>query len=263
MSRLNAMIKLVVMTGEAIFLFVALTVTIVAALIISGKIIALDFHEARRTAIIVCIISAISICCSVYGFCGIVNQIVRKGCFCRGRRILCFHQCTLLAILILSVTNHERLTNREKNMNMVIGNVAAYPTYDSFERILDKYFSNAYFEANCASEETYDRSSKWLMTWVDTYCPVTMRREKCTLSNENKAICDTSCLEKIWDAKTCCPSEVLVSHFVTYEYIYRTNFFRTLFCIHSNLIHHYKYMISVQLRAYKSPVHMISAECLS
>lgn len=255
MPRLNAMIKLVVMTGEAIFLFVALTVTIVAALIFSGKIIALDFPEAHRTAIIVLIISTTSICCSIYGCCGIVNQIVRKGCFCRGRRILCFHQFTLLAILILSVTNHERLMNREKSMNMVIGNATAYPRYDSLERKLDEYFSNAYFEANCATEDTYDRSSKWLMNWVDTYCPVTMRREKCTLSTEKKATCDTSCPAKIWNAKTCCPSEVSVS--------YQINFFRTLFCIQSNLIYHYKYMFSVQMRAYKSPAHMISAEYLS
>lgn len=211
MSRLNAIIKLVVLVGDAIFLLVALTTAIVAAFIASGNIVALDFSEARRVASWTCIVAIFVLCCSVYGCCGVINQISRTGFFCRGRRILCCHQFILLAVLILSVIHQEELANRDKSITMVIANVTEYPRYDTFEGKMDEYFSNAYFEANCASEDTIDRSSEWLMAWVDKNCPVTMSRRRCTLSKKKKDNCDTSCPESIWHPETCCPSEAVVS----------------------------------------------------
>lgn len=189
MSRLNEMIKLVVMIGDVVFLVVALIAAIISGLVCSGNIIALDFPEARRTAIIVLVVTVMLTFCSIYGCCGAVNQIVRKGCLCMGRRVLCCHQVMLMLVLIMSVTQQEQLANREKSINLVIENVTMYPNYDSFEKKFDKFFSNAYFEANCASEgNTYDNSSVWLMQWVDKNCPITMSRRVCNLSKEEKKL---------------------------------------------------------------------------
>ena len=212
MSRLNEIIKLVVLVGDAVFLALALLAGIISGLVTSGNIVALDFPEARRIAVIILMVTVLIIFCIVYGCCGVVNQIVRKGCFCRGRRVLCCHQFMLLTVLIISIMQQEQLANREKSIKLVIDNVAAYPTYDSFERKLDRYFSKAYFEGNCALEDqdTYDKSSKWLMEWVDQSCPVTMRRKVCALSKQKKEICDTSCQEPIWSKEACCPDEELV-----------------------------------------------------
>jgi hypothetical protein len=208
MSRLNASIKLVVMIGDTVFLLVAIIAAIIAALVMSGQIIALDFPEARRTARNVLVLTVAVLIFTIYGCCGAINQIVRKGCFCAGRRVLCFHQFLLLAVLVTSVSQQEKLANREKSIDLVIANVASYPNYDLFESRLDKYFNKAYFEGNCAlNDDTYDKSSTWLMEWVDRSCPSTMSRSVCALSEEKKENCDTTCYRSIWNVGSCCPSE--------------------------------------------------------
>ena len=210
MSRLNASIKLVVLLGDLVFLLVSIITAIIAALISSGGIIALDFTEARRIATLILLLTMMILGCTIYGCCGAANQIVRQGCCCVGRRILCCHQFILISVLLLSITQQESLSNRKRSIKMVVHNVTNYPKYDSFERRLDQYFNRAYFEGNCAFEdETYDKSSEWLMKWIDSNCPDTMRRSVCELLDEDKDRCDTTCIEPIWTAESCCPSEDL------------------------------------------------------
>lgn len=207
MSRLNAMIKLIVMGGEAMFLLVAFATAIMATIVLSGNIMALSFPEAKRIAKFTLLVMLLIICCTLYGCYGVVNQIVRKGCLlCRGRRILCCHQVMLLIVLVVSFIQQEQLAQRENSIEVVIDNgVTTYPRYDAFEKKLGKYFSKTYFEANCADEN--DKSSKWLMEWVDNNCPVTMKQNVCKLTKYKKETCDTSCPETIWSAEKCCPSE--------------------------------------------------------
>ena len=209
MSRLNASIKLVVMIGDTIFLLVAIISGIASGLVSSGKIVALDFPEARRTASILLLLTVAILLFTIYGCCGAINQIVRKGCCCVGRRVLCCHQFLLLTVLVISVTHQEQLANRERSIDLVIGNVTTYPRYDSFEQRLDKYFNKAYFEGNCGLDDTYDKSSTWLMKWVDRRCPSTMSQSVCGLSDKEKLDCDTSCDVPIWNTTSCCPSEDL------------------------------------------------------
>lgn len=209
MSRLNSSIKLVVIIGDLIFLLVAVITVVAAGLVSSGKIVALDFPEARRTSMFVLLLASAVIGCTIYGCCGAFNQNVREG-FCFGRRVLCCHQFLLLTVFIMSIMQQDQLSNREKSIDLVIENVEAYPHYDLFERNLDKYFNKAYFEGNCAiQDDTYDKSSAWLMQWVDRNCPPTMSRSVCELPEEKKAICDTSCPDSVWNATSCCPSEDL------------------------------------------------------
>lgn len=228
-SRLNEMIKLVVMIGDFLFLLVSSSAAIVSGFITSGNIAALNFPEARRIAILTLFVTVLIIICSIYGCCGVINQIVRKGCLCRGRRVLCFHNLMLITVLTICLLQHEQLANRNRSIQLVIQNVTQYPQYDSFENKLHTYFSKAYFEGNCALGDdeddaneddneddsnlvsSYDKSSEWLMEWIDESCPTTMRRSKCALSNEKKEACDTSCSEPKWNVDDCCPSEELVS----------------------------------------------------
>lgn len=217
MSRLNASIKLVVLIGDTVFLLLAIITAIFAALVSSGRIETLDFPEARQSATTIILMTLAILGCTIYGCCGAANQIVRKGYCCVGRRILCCHQFLLLGVLILSMIQQKELSNRARSINMVVGNVTNYPTYDSFERRLDQYFNKAYFEGNCALVESddnnpssYDKSSEWFMKWIDANCPTTMQQSVCReLSDENKDLCDTTCSESIWSAERCCPSENL------------------------------------------------------
>ncbi len=210
MSRLNASIKLVVLLGDAILLLLAAATAAAASMIISGKIITLDFEQAKKISIWVLSASSVFILCTFCGCCGAFNQVIRKG-VCSGRRILCFHQLLLLAVFASCVFLSNKLQLREMSIELVIEDIEKYQEYDSFEYHLDAYFNGAYFEAICATSQDQDRSTEWVLDWIDKKCPKSMQQEKCAVSDdEREETCGTlSCPAPIWRLDRCCPSEEL------------------------------------------------------
>lgn len=204
MTRLNSSIKLIMMVGEAIFLLLAIAMAILSTLVSSGEIHPLNFTEAHRNAQLILLISIGVIFCTIFGCCGAVNQIIRKGA-CAGRRILSLHQLLLFCVLALSYISMKQLRLRERSISVVLSDITQYPVYDSFETHLDRYFNSAYFEGICADNS----SSVWIMDWVNRNCPLTMGKDACELSAESREVCDTTCKMSPWQKESCCPSENL------------------------------------------------------
>ncbi|KAL7536870.1 hypothetical protein ACHAXR_007452, partial [Thalassiosira sp. AJA248-18] len=66
-----------------------------------------------------------------------------------------------------------------------------------------KYFNDAYWESICSN----DPSTTWLLNFVEKQCPESMGKEHCSLPEEKKENCDTSCPAS--EYFKCCPSEDL------------------------------------------------------
>jgi len=79
MSRLNASIKLAVLLGNLLFLFCSICFVVGSILILSGKVPALAYDEAKRLTFFILGASVIMMSCTIYGCCGTVNQISRRG----------------------------------------------------------------------------------------------------------------------------------------------------------------------------------------
>jgi hypothetical protein len=206
MSRLNASIKLAVIIGEAFFLLLSIVITALSALVISGRVNALNIPSIQQSAVLI-LATAVAMCvCVVCGCCGAVNQVSRQGC-CSGRRLLSFHQLALVAVFIVSFTEIDKLSLREKSIELVINNAEAYPIYDAFEGRLKGYFNGMYFDSICIIS---DSSSKWVQNWVDQQCPdvTNISPDICNSSRKYSLDdCDLSCLEEAEEAEDkgkCC-----------------------------------------------------------
>lgn len=81
MSRLNSMIKLVVIVGNLFLILLSGTFAIISSLIVWGNITALNFEAVEELSAIVLMIAFTILVCTFWGCCGAVNQIVRKGTF--------------------------------------------------------------------------------------------------------------------------------------------------------------------------------------
>jgi hypothetical protein len=159
--------------------------------------------------------------CSCVGCLGAIRQTLRKGCL-SGRRLLFMHQILLCVVLLFSFKQYEWINKQGMSMELVISNQTAYQ-YDGFERRLNQYFNEAYFDSLC--EE--DASAMWLFNFVDSKCPERMSREYCLMSETRKKTCDTSCSLVTDDnafadfnLERCCPSEDLCNdgHIVSCPY---------------------------------------------
>ena len=195
MSRLNASIKLTFIIGETFFLLLSLVIIALSALVVSGRVNALDIPSMRQTALLILAISVTMMICVIYGCCGAVNQITRKG-FCSGRRVLSYHQVALLVVFVFSFTEIEDLSSRQKSIELVINNVEAYPLYDKFEDRLKAYLNEMYVESFCRS----DASSTWIQNWVDQQCRLEngtdLKPQMSMLRREGIDDCASSCTEK-------------------------------------------------------------------
>lgn len=132
------------------------------------------------------------------------------------------HQILLCVVLLFSFKQYEWINKQGMSMELVISNQTAYQ-YDGFERRLNQYFNEAYFDSLC--EE--DASAMWLLNFVDSKCPERMSREYCLMSETRKKTCDTSCSLVTDDnafadfnLERCCPSEDLCNdgHIVSCPY---------------------------------------------
>ena len=197
MSRMNAAIKLFFCWGELFFVLISFVFLVVFGFISAGKVAALTDPAARRMANWVLLLSAAVFVCTCFGCVGALRQTLRKGCF-SGRRMLCLHQLLLLTVLVFCISQYESLNKRESSFALVVADRAAHPRYDAFERRVGKYFDHAYFDSLCSE----DRSSAWLLNFVDERCPETARmgRDECST-------CDAACTSS--DAALCCPNETL------------------------------------------------------
>ena len=204
MSRLNANIKFVVLIGVAFFFLVALSIVALSTLALSGKILALDSQVLWKYALFALVASLCVLVWSIFGCCGAVNQVIRRG-VCTGRRMLSIYQLLLLSVLIMSLYHAEIIQRRDKSINLVVSSVDQYPEFDSFERRLNGYFNEAYFKANCVEDST----NTWIMRWINNNCPNAMTQNVCALGEEEKKSCDTRCLKPEWTAQRCCPSQEL------------------------------------------------------
>ena len=208
MSRLNASIKILVLVGNTLFLFLAIAVALISSTVYSGRLIALNFDSAKRMASFTLFVSVMFIIFSISGCCGAFNQTVRKG-ICSGRRTLCCHQFLLIAILIMSTVQMEELTRRQHSLEYVINNESLSRSYDSFENRLNKYFNKVYFGTICGAKDR----NKFLIEWIDEHCPLRMRTDVCSPSDRNTKICGNSCPERnvsseVWNLEIdCCPDE--------------------------------------------------------
>ena len=196
MSRMNAAIKLFFCWGELFFVLISFVFLVVFGFISAGKVAALTDPAARRMANWVLLLSAAVFVCTCFGCVGALRQTLRKGFF-SGRRMLCLHQLLLSTVLVFGVSQYEWLNKRESSFALVVADRAAHPRYDAFERRVGQYFDNAYFDSLCEA----DRSSTWLLDFVDARCPAMARmgREDCS------AACDAACTSS--DVALCCPSE--------------------------------------------------------
>jgi len=182
-------------------------------LVATDNVAALSFGTAKETAQLVGFLAGAVFICTCYGCCGALRQTIRKG-FCSGRKVLCLHQLLLLAFLLFTLSQYEWINKREHSLRLVAEDQQSYNEYDSFDRRINKYFNNAYFESLCAGQD--DKSTAWLLYFVDENCPLDMNRETCALSSSNKKKCDTSCSAlngmtdyTTNDIKQCCPSQEL------------------------------------------------------
>ena len=113
MSRLNATIKLLFACGELLFLFASLLCVLTSGIVYSGHIPAFAFPLAKKTSIIVLLVSGAALICSCFGCCAVLRQKKRRGCF-SGRRMLVsssflkitcsfYHLLTLLCSVLASI----------------------------------------------------------------------------------------------------------------------------------------------------------------
>ena len=213
MGRLNSCIKLAFCLSELFFLLVSVLCLGFSVLVATNNVAALSFGTAKETAQLVGVLSGAVFICTCFGCCGAVRQTLRKG-LCTGRRMLCIHKLLLLAVLLFTLSQCEWQNKREKSLSLVATDQQFYTSYDSFEKKISTLFNNAYFESICSSED--DKSTAWLLDFVDENCPLDMNGEKCALSSSNKKKCDTSCSAlkgmtdyTTHDIKQCCPSQEL------------------------------------------------------
>lgn len=122
----------------------------------------------------------------------------------------------LVVVLLFTLSQYEWLNKREMSLRLVAADQQSYNEYDSFERRTSTLFNNAFFESLCSDED--DKSTTWLLDFVDKSCPLDMNMSSCALSSSNKKKCDTSCSAlngmtdiTSLDIKQCCPSEELCS----------------------------------------------------
>jgi len=204
MSRLNDIIKVVVIIGNTIFTILSVALAVGSILILSGNFSALNFDAAKSASIVVLILSAITLLCTLLGCCGAVNQVVRRG-VCNGRRLLSLYQLLVLLIFIASVYVLFELKKQIQSTNMVIFDIHRYPEYDSFERQASIYFNSAYFQGTC-SENPKD---SWFIQWVDSYCPAQIGQNRCSrfFVVDINGMCYTKCQMSPWNSEYCCPSE--------------------------------------------------------
>ncbi len=87
MSRLNATVKLLFACGELLFLFASLFCVLASGIVASGKIPAFAFPLAKKTSILIVLVSGAALVCSCFGCCAVLRQTKRRGCF-SGRRML-------------------------------------------------------------------------------------------------------------------------------------------------------------------------------
>ena len=206
MSRLNASIKLVVLAGDTMLLVLAMAAAVASGMVTSGRILTLDFSDAKRVSLWVLLIAlVVALCTLVYGCGGAFNQVVRRGVF-HGRRSLCIHQGLLIVVFISCVYLAQLLRLRERSIELVIEDPERFWRYDNFELQLDSFVNVAYFEAIC-TDEVQDRFTAWLLGWIDDKCPKSMTLGKCALKGDKLMECDTSCSQPIWRSNMCCPSE--------------------------------------------------------
>ena len=79
MSRLNAVIKLVVTAGNLFLILFSGLFVIGSSLVLSGTVTALNFRSAKELSVLVLIIACAVFSCTVWGCCGAINQVIRKG----------------------------------------------------------------------------------------------------------------------------------------------------------------------------------------
>ena len=87
MSRLNATIKLLFACGELLFLFASLFCVLTSGIVASGHLPAFAFPLAKKTSIMILLVSTSALICSCFGCCAVLRQQKRRGCF-SGRRML-------------------------------------------------------------------------------------------------------------------------------------------------------------------------------
>ena len=121
MSRLNSSIKIIVFLGNLFFLVLSCALAVISGLIIYEKaIIEISIDALKQFSYYVGVISLfIFIFTCLFGCCGAVNQVVRKGC-CAGRRILSIHQLLLILLLMLSINRYHVLQMRETSLEIVL-----------------------------------------------------------------------------------------------------------------------------------------------
>eukprot|EP00979_Chaetoceros_neogracilis_P007859 scaffold1698_cov279-Chaetoceros_neogracile.AAC.18 len=183
MSRLNALIKLVVFMGNTLFLLLSLIVIIVASLITSDKFAAFNILRSfKRVAVFTLVLGVAALIVTIYGCCGSLNQTVRKGCMA-GRRALCVHQVYIIVILIASIIQANELERKAESFLVVLENEDQFVSYDAFEAKLDKHFNTIYFENMCTMNDdstTNVRQDRFFVDWIDENCPSKMGTENCS-----------------------------------------------------------------------------------
>ena len=92
-------------------------------------------------------------------------------------------------------------------MAAIIEDTERFPEYNAFERQINSYVNNLYFEGLSLASPGASTSaaSAWLLQFVENKCPIRMSQEHCIgIAIETRAICDVS-------SKSCCPDESLCS----------------------------------------------------
>eukprot|EP00985_Skeletonema_marinoi_P028448 scaffold24884_cov174-Skeletonema_marinoi.AAC.4 len=205
MSRLNATIKLLFACGELLFLFASLLCVLTSGIVYSGHIPAFAFPLAKKTSIIVLLVSGAALICSCFGCCAVLRQKKRRGCF-SGRRMLCLHLLLLVSILFFGIVQMRFLETQELRMAAVIEDKDSFPKYNAFERHVNKYVNNLYFEilSSDSLEGSSAAAADWLVKFVEDKCPKRMSHEHCSALETRANNCDFS-------LKSCCPDENVCS----------------------------------------------------
>ena len=206
-SRLNTCIKIFMIIGELIIMIISGLFVTISGLFLMGKIYSLNSLVARRSAFLFLAFSFMTFISTVFGLCGVVNQLNRRG-LCSGRSLLLFHQITLLILILFILQQNGKLNNNIQGIDIVLKNNDQYSKYEPIEGEINQFFNDAYFEGICERKNEPFKIFN-IFPWINTHCPKTMRNKNCFLTEKKKETCDTSCTILPWNEISCCPSKEL------------------------------------------------------
>lgn len=120
--------------------------------------------------------------------------------------VQCLHLLLLVSILFFGIVQMRFLETQELRMAAVIEDKDSFPEYNAFERHVNKYVNNLYFEilSSDSLEGSSAAAADWLVKFVEDKCPKRMSHEHCSALETRANNCDFS-------LKSCCPDENVCS----------------------------------------------------